>query len=427
MSNGALVLLAVFTLCLIIDVPIAFGLLIAALSYLLIFDAAPLMVAAQQYVAGMHSFTLLAIPLFVLAAQLMNRVGLTARIVTLCMALVGNKPGGLAVVAVLACMMFGALSGSGVADVVAIGSMLLPAMRKEGYAPGFSAALVGTSSSLGTVIPPSIVMIVYGTTANTSIGKLFMGGVIPGLLLAAALIVVAVYLSKRNGWAGGRTFSRAEKLTAWRESIPALMVPVMIIGGIRMGVFTPTEAAVSAIIYALILGFVVYRCLSLTALWQSLKETAEVSGAILLIIAAAGLFAWGLSYEEVPQAISTLVGDLTDSRTTVLLMLMAIVLVLGTFMESIAIIIIITPIVLPLLLQYDIDLVHFGVLLTVNLAIGANTPPLGIDLMAASRIAGISTAETLKPLSLMLLAMVAVLMLIAFVPEIVLFLPNWME
>ena len=427
MSNGALTLLAVFAICLLIDVPIAFGLLVAAITYLLIFDAAPMMVAAQQYIAGMHSFTLLAIPLFVLAAQLMNRVGLTGRIVNLCMALVGNKPGGLAVVAVLACMMFGALSGSGVADVVAIGSMLLPAMRKEGYAPGFSAALVGTSSSLGTVIPPSIVMIVYGTTANTSIGKLFMGGIIPGLLLALGLIAVAVYLSKRHGWAGGRTFSAAEKRKAWLESLPALMVPVMIIGGIRFGVFTPTEAAVSAIIYSLILGFVVYRCLSLRDLWLSLRETAETSGAILLIIAAAGLFAWGLSYEEVPQAVATLIADITDSRTTVLLMLMAMVLVLGTFMESIAIIIIITPIVLPLLMQYNIDLVHFGVLLTVNLAIGANTPPLGIDLMAASRIAGVNTTETLKPLSLMLLSMVAVMMLIAFVPDIVLFLPNLME
>lgn len=427
MTNGALTLLAVFAICLLIDIPIAFALLVAAISYLLIFDAAPLMVAAQQYVAGMHSFTLLAIPLFVLAAQLMNRVGLTGRIVNLCMALVGNKPGGLAVVAVLACMMFGALSGSGVADVVAIGSMLLPAMRKEGYAPGFSAALVGTSSSLGTVIPPSIVMIVYGTTANTSIGKLFMGGIIPGLLLASGLIVVAVYLSKRHGWAGGRTFTPTEKRKAWRESLPALMVPVMIIGGIRFGVFTPTEAAVSAIIYSLVLGFAVYRSLSLWDVWQSLRETAETSGSILLIIAAAGLFAWGLSYEEVPQAVATLIADLTDSRTMVLLLLMGMVLVLGTFMESIAIIIIITPIVLPLLLQYNIDLVHFGVLLTVNLAIGANTPPLGIDLMAASRIAGVNIADTFKPLSLMLLSMIAVLMLIAFVPEIVLFLPNLME
>ncbi|MEL0613072.1 TRAP transporter large permease [Marinomonas arenicola] len=427
MSSGALSLLAIFAVCLIIDVPILFSLLIAALGYLLFFDAAPMMVAAQQYVAGMHSFTLLAIPLFVFAAQLMNRAGLTVRIINLCMAIVGNKPGGLAVVAVLACMLFGALSGSGVADVVAIGSMLLPAMKKEGYAPGFSAALVGTSSSLGTVIPPSIVMIIYGTTANASIGKLFMGGIIPGILLATGLIIVAVYLSKKNGWSGGKRFSRMEQLIALRDAIPALIVPVLIIGGIRLGIFTPTEAAISAIVYALILGFFIYRCLDLKALWDSLKETAETSAAILLIIAAAGLFAWCLSYEAVPQAVAALIADLTSSKYSVLLLLMAVILVLGTFMESIAIIIIITPIVLPLLQTYNIDLIHFGVLLTINLAIGANTPPLGIDLMASCRIAGIKTSEAFRPLLLMLASMVSVLILLIFVPEIVLYLPNLME
>ncbi|MEL0624038.1 TRAP transporter large permease [Marinomonas arenicola] len=427
MSSGALSLLAIFAVCLIIDVPILFSLLIAALGYLLFFDAAPMMVAAQQYVAGMHSFTLLAIPLFVFAAQLMNRAGLTVRIINLCMAIVGNKPGGLAVVAVLACMLFGALSGSGVADVVAIGSMLLPAMKKEGYAPGFSAALVGTSSSLGTVIPPSIVMIIYGTTANASIGKLFMGGIIPGILLATGLIIVAVYLSKKNGWSGGKRFSRMEQLIALRDAIPALIVPVLIIGGIRLGIFTPTEAAISAIVYALILGFFIYRCLDLKALWDSLKETAETSAAILLIIAAAGLFAWCLSHEAVPQAVAALIADLTSSKYSVLLLLMAVILVLGTFMESIAIIIIITPIVLPLLQTYNIDLIHFGVLLTINLAIGANTPPLGIDLMASCRIAGIKTSEAFRPLLLMLASMVSVLILLIFVPEIVLYLPNLME
>lgn len=211
MSDGAWVLIGMFALMLLLDMPVAFGLLVAAMSYLLIFDGAPLMVAAQRYVAGMQSFTLLAIPMFILAAQLMNHAGLTTRIVKLCMASVGDIRGGLAVVAVLACMLFGSLSGSGVADVVAVGGMLLPAMRKEGYAPGFSSALIGTSSSIATVLPPSIVMIVYGTTSNTSIGKLFMGGVIPGLMLAAALVVAALYLSRKHNWAGGRRYSGREK------------------------------------------------------------------------------------------------------------------------------------------------------------------------------------------------------------------------
>lgn len=427
MTAGALTLIGVFALAILVDVPIAFGLILAVLAYLLAFGAAPMMVAAQQFATGMESFTLLAIPLFVLAAQLMNHAGLTQRLVRLCMAMVGDIRGGLAVVAVLACMMFGALSGSGVADVIAIGSMLLPAMKRSGYHQGFSSALVGTASSVGTVIPPSIVMIVYGTTSNTSVGKLFMGGLIPGLLLTLALAAVAIFVSRRHGWAGGQKAEPGERRRAFIAALPALLVPVLIIGGIRFGVFTPTEAAASAIVYALVVGLVVYRSLNWKSIVDSVLATAETSGAILVIIGAAGMFAWGLTYEQVPQAIAALIGDLTDSRVGVLLLLMAILLVLGSFMESIAIIIIVTPIVLPLLSQYGIDPVHFGVLLTINLAIGANTPPLGVDLMAACRIAGISVMYSLRHLMLMLVAMIAVLLLVAFVPELVLFLPNLME
>ncbi|MGC3873679.1 TRAP transporter large permease [Halomonas sp. GXIMD04776] len=427
MTLGALTLIGVFALAILVDIPIAFGLILSALAYLLFFGAAPMMVSAQQFVAGMESFTLLAIPLFVMAAQLMNRAGLTQRLVRLCMALVGDIRGGLAVVAVLACMLFGALSGSGVADVIAIGSMLLPAMHNNGYHKGFSSALVGTASSIGTVIPPSIVMIVYGTTSNTSVGKLFMGGIVPGLLLTTALVGVALYVSRKHGWAGGKAVEPGERRRAFIGALPALLVPVLIIGGIRFGVFTPTEAAASAILYALLVGTLVYRSLGLREIVDSLVATAETSGAILLIIGAAGLFAWGLTYEQVPQAIAALIGEFTDSRYSVLLLLTAVLLVLGSFMESIAIIIIVTPIVMPLLSQYGIDPVHFGVLLTVNLAIGANTPPLGVDLMAACRIAGISVMESLRPLMLMIGAMFAVLMLITFVPELVLFLPNLMD
>ncbi|GEN23686.1 membrane protein [Halomonas cupida] len=427
MTAGALTLISVFALAILVDVPIAFGLILAVLAYLLAFGAAPMMVAAQQFATGMESFTLLAIPLFVLAAQLMNHAGLTQRLVRLCMAMVGDIRGGLAVVAVLACMMFGALSGSGVADVIAIGSMLLPAMKRSGYHQGFSSALVGTASSVGTVIPPSIVMIVYGTTSNTSVGKLFMGGLIPGLLLTLALAAVAIFVSRRHGWAGGQKAEPGERRRAFIAALPALLVPVLIIGGIRFGVFTPTEAAASAIVYALVVGLVVYRSLNWKSIVDSVLATAETSGAILVIIGAAGMFAWALTYEQVPQAIAALIGDLTDSRVGVLLLLMTILLVLGSFMESIAIIIIVTPIVLPLLSQYGIDPVHFGVLLTINLAIGANTPPLGVDLMAACRIAGISVMYSLRHLMLMLVAMIAVLLLVAFVPELVLFLPNLME
>ena len=427
MSTGAIFLVAVFAVTVLIDLPIAFGLVLACIAYLLIFDTAPMMVAAQQYVVGLDSFTLLAIPLFILAAHLMNGAGLTQRIVRLCAAIVGDMRGGLAVVAVLACLFFGALSGSGVADVVAIGSLLLPAMARAGYDKGFSAALVGSAGATSTIIPPSIVLIVYGTITNTSVGKLFLAGIIPGLLMGLALIGVAIWQSRIHGWAGGKPFCKKELKAALIDALPALMVPILIIGGIRFGIFTATEAASSAIVYALLVGFFWYKTLTFRSLWDGLKSTGEGSAAILLLIGASGLFAWVLVAEQVPQALSGMLVDWTDSRITVLLLLMAILLVLGTIMEAIPIIIIVAPVIMPLLVHYNIDPVHFGILLTINMAIGANTPPVGVDLMAACKIGGINMMRTLRPLSWMILAMTSVMLLLTFVPEIVLFLPRNVE
>ncbi|MEO6984951.1 MAG: TRAP transporter large permease [Paralcaligenes sp.] len=427
MSVGVISLLAMFAATVLIDIPIAFGLILSSVAYLLIFDVAPLMVAAQQIVSGMDSFTLLAIPLFLLAAQLMNSAGLTKKIIHLCSAAVGDIKGGLAVVAVLASMLFGALSGSGVADVVAIGSVLLPAMYRSGYDKGFSCALLGCAGSLGVVIPPSIVMIVYGTTTNTSVGKLFLGGVIPGVLLGCSLIAVVLWQSRKQGWAGGMPFNRQVFLVALKDALPALLVPVLIIGGIRFGIFTATEAAASAIVYALFVGFFVYRQLSWRTIWKCLRDTSEVSASILLIIGAAGLFAWILIAEQVPQQLAHALTQWTSSRTAVLLLLTAGLLMLGTFMESIAIIIIVAPVVMPIIHHYGIDPVHFGIILTINLAIGANTPPLGVDLMASCRIGGISMAQSLKPLVFMLMAMISILMLLTFIPELVLYLPRHMN
>jgi tripartite ATP-independent transporter DctM subunit len=427
MSSGALFLMAVFTVTVLIDMPIVFGLVLSCLAYLVIYDTAPLMVAAQQYVVGLDSFTLLAIPLFILAAQLMNSASLTQRIVRLCAAIVGDIQGGLAVVAVLACLMFGALSGSGVADVVAIGSLLLPAMARSGYDKGFSAALIGSAGATSTIIPPSIVLIVYGTITDTSVGKLFLAGIIPGILLGLSLIGVAIWQSRKHGWAGGQPFSRKELRDAFVDALPALMVPVLIIGGIRFGIFTATEAASSAILFALLVGFFWYRTLSVRGLWADLKATGEGSASILLIIGASGLFAWVLIAEQVPQALSTLLIEWTDSKMTVLMLLTVVLLLLGTFMEAIPIIIIIAPVVMPVLKHYQIDPVHFGILLSINMAIGANTPPVGVDLMAACKIGGINMMDTIRPLSWMLLAMTAVMLLLTFVPELVMFLPRYVE
>lgn len=427
MSGGALFLMGVFMLTMLVDLPIVYGMVLSGLAYLMLFDAAPVAVAAQQYVSGLDSFTLLAIPLFILAAQLMNGAGLTQRIVRLCAAIVGDIKGGLAVVAVMSCLVFGALSGSGVADVVAIGSLLLPAMARAGYDKGFSCALVGCAGTTATIVPPSIVLIIYGTTTNTSVGKLFMAGIVPAVLLSLSLIVIAVWQARKYNWSGGKPFEWAELRASMVDALPALMVPVLIIGGIRLGVFTASEAASSAITYSLLIGLFWYRTLSLRTIWQTLKAAGEGSASILLMIGASGFFAWILVAEQVPQALAALLSNWTDSRITVLLLLTVVLLLLGTFMEAIPIIIIVAPVVMPVLAHYQIDPVHFGILLTINMAIGAVSPPVGVDLMAACKVGGITMMQTLRPLTWMMLAMVGVLMLVTFVPELVMFLPRHVQ
>ncbi|WP_134681838.1 TRAP transporter large permease [Paracoccus ravus] len=419
MSFELALLLGTFVFLVLIDAPIAVALGLASVLYLFIADLAPMMVVAQRMIAGIDSFTLLAIPLFLMAGMLMVQGGLAPRIVNLCAALVGRSTGGLAIVMIAACMLFGSLSGSGVADVVAIGTMMLPAMRERGYHPGFSSAALGCAGSLGTVIPPSIVLIVYGTATNTSIGQLFIGAIIPGLMLGLALMVVAWWISRRHGWRGGEPATGAVIGRAFISAIPALIAPLIIVGGIRAGIFTPTEAAGAGVVYALLVGGLFYRSLSWEGFKGILRDTTEMTGSILLVIASASVFGWILAAEQVPQLAVNGILAMTDSGMVALLLIMLIVLLLGTFMESLAIILILAPIFVPVLAAYQIDPVYFGILLCINLAIGANTPPLGIDLMAACRTAGIPMSASFRYLLPFLGAMVAVLVLLVLFPQII--------
>ena len=419
MSLELALLLGSFALLVLIDAPIAVALGLASAVYLAVADMAPMMVVAQRMIAGIDSFTLLAIPLFLMAGLLMVHGGLAPRIVNLFAAIVGRTTGGLAIVMVAACMMFGSLSGSGVADVVAIGTMMLPSMKARGYDPAFSAATLGCAGSLGTVIPPSIVLIVYGTATNSSIGDLFVGAIIPGLLLGAALIAVAWWISRKKGWKGTEAVRAGELGRAFVDAIPAMIAPIIIVGGIRAGVFTPTEAAGAGVAYALIVGGLFYRTLTWRVIGDILRETTEMTGAILIVIAAASIFGWILAAEQVPQLAVNAILGLTDSALIALVLMMVAVLVLGTFMESLAIILILAPVFMPVLAAYQIDPVYFGILLCVNLAIGANTPPLGIDLMAACRTAGIPMSASFRYLLPFLGAMVAVLFLLVLFPQIV--------
>lgn len=419
MSLALIILLLSFVVLVLIDAPITIALALSSVFYLLAADTAPLIVVAQRMVAGIDSFTLLAIPLFLFAGLLMVHGGLAPRIIALCAAVVGQRTGGLAIVMIVACMMFGSLSGSGVADVVAIGSMMLPAMKDRGYEPGFSAAALGCAGSLGTVIPPSIVLIVYGTATGTSIGQLFIGSIGPGILLGIGLIVVAWWISRKNGWKGGAAFSWSRLRLAFGDSILALFAPLIIVGGIRFGIFTPTEAAGIGVAYALFIGLFVYRQLTLSSIIALLRETTEMTGSILLVIAAASVFGWVLTVEQVPQLVVNGITGATDSAIVALILIMLAVLVLGTFMESIAIILILAPVFMPVLRTYEIDPVYFGVLLTINLAIGANTPPLGIDLMAACRTGKIPLAATFRYLIPFLGMMVGILLLLVVFPQII--------
>ena len=417
MSIGLVILLVSFVVLVLIDAPIAVALGLSAVVYLMISDLAPLMIVAQRMVAGIDSFTLLAIPLFLLAGTLMVQGGLAPRIVAFCAAIVGRGTGGLAIVMIAACMLFGSLSGSGVADVVAIGSMMLPAMKERGYHPGFSSAALGCAGSLGTVIPPSIVLIVYGTATNTSIGQLFVGAIVPGVLLGLGLMIVAWWISRKNGWKGGEAFSWPVLGRAFVDAIPALIAPLIIVGGIRFGFFTPTEAAGIGVVYAALTGVFLYRSLTLKGVAGLLRDTAEMTGSILFVIATASVFGWILAAEQVPQMAVNAILALTDNATLALILILIVVLVLGTFMESLAIILILAPVFLPMLSAYDINPVYFGILLTINLAIGANTPPLGIDLMAACRTAGIPMSASFRYLLPFIGVMALVMFLLVLFPE----------
>jgi tripartite ATP-independent transporter DctM subunit len=424
MTTPMFVLLAAFTIFVLMDMPIAFALGVSSLVYLVMFDAAPVIQAAQKMVSGLDSFALLSIPLFVFAAGLMTKSGITQRIVRLCNAIVGNISGGLAIVAVLACLFFGALSGSGVADVVAVGSIMLPAMRAKGYSAGFSCALIGCAGSIASIVPPSITLIIYGTTTGTSIGQLFLAGIVPSILCSVSLMVIAWLISKKNNWGGTLPFSWTELFAALRGALIPMIAPVIITGGIKMGFFTPTEAGGVAILYTVIVGTLIYRQLGFSSMVTELKAAAEISSVILITIAAAALFGWILAAEQVPVMFANAIQGITDQPWLVLLMLQMLLLVLGTFMETIAVIIILAPVLMPLLARYGIDPVHFGILMTVNMAIGANTPPLAVTLQAACRIANIPVAETIKPVLMFLGAMTVVMFLMTYFPSLVMFLPK---
>ncbi len=418
-------LLTVMAVTLLMGVPVAFSIAISGVFYLLLESSVPVLVFAQRMVVGVDSFTLLAIPLFLLAGALMAEGGITPRIMRLATACVGHIPGGLAVVMVLSCMLFGAISGSGVADVAAIGSIMLPAMKSQGYRPAFCAALLGCAGSLGTIIPPSIVMVVLGVSMGVSIGKLFLGGILPGILAGGALMLISYGFSVRENYPRLKRASAKEILEALWGALLPLLTPAIIIGGIVQGIFTATEAGAVAVLYAFVLSVFVYRKVSLRRCFAVCLEVGRTSAVVLFIIAAASLFGWILTAEDIPQKVASGLLSLSREPWMLLIFFNLLLILLGMFMETIAIILIMVPIFFPILQQVGVDPIHFGVMVCVNLAVGANTPPLGVDLLAACKIAGISYEDSFRYILPFVGAMVVALALIVAFPPLVTGIPNW--
>jgi len=416
-----LLLVALFLL----NVPMAVAIGAATMGAFALSGDNALMLVAQRMYAGADSFPLMAVPLFMIAGQLMEAGGLSRRIVDLANALVGWLPGGLAAVAVVSAMFFGGISGSAAADTAAVGGMLIPAMVRSGYPPAFAGAVQAAGGSIGVIIPPSIPMIIFGVLTGASIGRLFAAGIGPGILMGLSLIAMSVVLSKRGGFqAGSGRFSPAEVWRALRRAGWALGAPVIILGGILGGVFNATESAAAAVFYALFTGLFVYRKLRLADLPGLFLSAAVTSAVIMFIIAQATAFSWYLTIHEVPAEVSRAVLSLTSDPVLLLLLINLILLVAGTFIETTAALILFVPVILPMLPALGIDLIHLGAIVVVNLSIGMLTPPLGICLIVSCGLAGTRLGDIAARVLPLLFVLLADLALVTYWAPLTSWLPG---
>ena len=416
----SLIIMAV--LC-ILAVPISFSIGLAAAGGLLLSDLS-LVIIAQRMFTQVDMFAMLAIPFFILAGSLMDKGGISLKIVNFSSQLVGHIRGGLGMVVILACMIFGAISGSGAACTAAIGMIMIPAMKKKGYPEEFTAALIAASGPLDVIIAPSIVMVIYATTANVSVGDMFLAGYMPGILIAAALMIICfIYAKKYNFPAEPRpTFQSFFK--AFGESIWAILMIVIIMGGILCGFFTATEAGVVAVVYAVIVGKYVYKGLRYRDIPQIVAESVLTTSAVMFCVATTNVLAWGLISQRIVEQATNFLLSISSSPVVFLIIANILFLFLGMIMDSTPAIILSTPILLPVAQQLGIDPIHFGIICVVNLAIGMSTPPVGITLFVASSVSKQPISKMLKPLIPMWISMLVFLMIITYVPEVSLFLPN---
>ncbi|MGO3742555.1 TRAP transporter large permease [Kerstersia sp.] len=382
------------------------------------------LVVAQQLFAALDKYPLVAIPFFILAGNLMEAGGISARMVDFAKSLVGGMQGGLACTCVLTCMIFSAVAGSSVATTFAVGAILIPAMARHGYPVPFAASLQAASAELGVILPPSIPMILYAVSTETSTGELFIAGVFPGLLIGFALMAYAWFYARRNGLGQHDGDGRLAVWPAFKRAWLALLMPVIILGGIYGGIFTPTEASVVAVVYALLVGMFIYRQMNFKQFSRVLHRSVISTAVIMFIIANAGVFSFLLNRAGVPDMLGTWLSTLFSDHFTFLLGINVALFIIGMFIETSASIVVLAPLLLPVAVQFGIDPVHFGVIMIVNLALGMITPPLGVNLFAACSIAKISLERLMKPLIPLVIVVLLCLMLITYIPEISLWLRD---
>ena len=427
MSTAIIILILSFIFLLAIGVPIAYSIGLSVMFTLLVSipSLAAFTTIAQRMATGLNSFALIAIPFFVLAGELMNRVGIARRLIDFAKALVGMLPGGLAYVNILACMLFGAISGSAIAAASAIGGFMTDRMVKDGYQREFSAAVNITSSTTGLIIPPSNVLIVYSlASGGASIAALFLAGYLPGILVGLLLIFVAGYYAFINKYPVGDRMKLIDVIKSFLTALPSLFLLLIIIGGIVAGIFTATEASAIAVLYAFILSVLIYKEISMSELPEIFLNAVKTTSVVALLIGASMAMSWVMSYENIPQDAGNLLLSLSDNKIIVLLAINVFLLFIGVFMDITPAVLIFTPIFLPIVTKLGVDPVHFGIIMVLNLCIGLTTPPVGSVLFVGCSVAGVKITNVIKPLIPLYVAMITALILITFIPEITLWLPR---
>ena len=419
-------MLGLFCVFIVLGLPIGYCMGLAAILAILYDGQLPVLILAQQFYEALDNFSLLAVPLFVLAGELMSVAGITERLVNMSRALIGHFRGGLAQANIMTNMFMGAISGSALADLTAIGSIMIPAMKREGYKPAFAVAVTACASMMAPIIPPSVIAVIYGSVTGVSVGALFLGGVFPGILAGVSMLLLAWYMAPGAGAHPSPRVGWGERGTATWRAAPAILMPVIIIGGILSGAFTPTEAGAIAALYALLFGLAGRRH-GFASLYRNFAAAASMTAGALVTLAGAGLFSWVLSRAGVGQSTLQLMLAITSDPKLAMLVLIVFFFLLGTFLEPVPALIIVVPIMGPLIAHLGYDPVHFGIVTIMLLVLGSVTPPVGVLAMVACKIAGIRYNQSLAMLLPFTGAWLVVILLVAYVPDLVLWLPRIMK